>query len=258
MKTNIKLFFAVKAILVAGFCTLIFSSFANAWTIQTLNPSSYLSGYDPFNGSNVSIFTSYINGTGATLAKGPSLGDYIPGSADAVVINLPSSGYSYTQVEINVITDLLNSNTRVLIFGEHTGWQKSNEDLAGMVGGTYVNQYGGNEQTVDSLLFPVITEGVGTVTFAAPGIISPKDGNGISITNGDAITLWGANDNFLVFMDVNALSDAYIGKTDNSQLAQNIANFLAGDGWSPIPEPSTYGLIAGFVLLGGSMIRRRR
>lgn len=260
MKTNLKRYSIVKSIVVTGFFALFFSSGLNAWTIQSLRLGDiYNSGsHDPFSGSSVSTFRNYILDTGATFTGGSLLTDYTLGSSDAVIINAPSSAYSYTQVEINILTDLLNSNTRVLIFGENSGWYKSNEQLATLVGGNYINQSGPNAQTVNSDIFPLITEGVSNITFAAVGTISPKDGNGLSLTSGDGISLWGANDNFLVFLDINAMDNSYIGGGDNHQLAQNVANFLAGDGWSPIPEPSTYGLIAGFVLLGGSMIRRRR
>lgn len=205
------------------------------------------------NGSNFQTFSKYLTETGSTLTTG-SLGEY-SGGADAVIINLPSDGYYYTQAEIDVLKSFLDSNIRVLVFSENTSWANSNKQLASLLGGTY-NGGGSGNQSIINQNFPEITEGVTNVTFASPGKISPNGSNGTALTSDNSLSLWGDNDNFLLFMDINALSD-YINSADNDRLAQNIAWWLT-DSSPIIPEASSYTTFLGIMSLTAGLLRRHR
>ncbi len=246
-----------KVFILSG-VVLFSSSCLEAWTIQILNPVSVFNlsnnTYILPDGASVSTFESYLLGTGSSLTMG-SLGSYRAGDSDAVIVNLPAVGYYYNAAELSALGNLLNSNTRVLLFSENSSWKNSNEQLASLLGGVYRGD-GVDGQTVVSDLFPMITEGVSSVSFAAPGRISPSGSNGHSLVSGDGITLWGEHDNFLLSMDINAFSDR-MGV--NSQLGHNVANWLSGVGGTPIPECSSYSIVFGVAgLITVSVYRRRR
>lgn len=257
MKKHIRLVNLLKLI-IAGIAIALSSSYLNAWTISILNPSAmYDAGYHLLDGSRSTILSSYLYSTGSDFASG-NLSNYSVGDSDAVIINLPPTGYSYTQAEKNVLNDLLNSNTRVLIFAENSSWATSNSELANILGGTYTSSVINGVQTVNPDLYPLLTEGVENVNFASPGKIVPKEGSGgISISSDSSVTLWGDNYNFLLFADVNAMEDSYINTYDNNQLALNIVEWLAGNNPN-IPEPSSYAFISGTAILGLMAARRKR
>lgn len=245
---NIKIFFAAVF-------SLIFAHCLNAWDIRILNPQAPYGDTNVFDSTQFSTFRNYLIDTQSSLSQG-SLNSY-QFDSNAVIINLVNSGAEYTQDERNIISSLLNSSTRVLIFSENSSWSNSRIQLAEILGVTYVSGDGAGNQTGYSDLFPEIMEGVSNFYSVAPGTMTPENGKGISLTSGNSITLWGDNDNFLLLMDVMALTNRDITHADNDQLAQNIAAWLAGS--SPIiPELSSYSLILGMASLGLVVIRKRK
>ncbi len=252
-----------KVVLVLAVLMLPFS--LRAWTVQILSPGSPLGGGEGYipNSASYSVFMGYLDAAlsanGGTRSQTPSsLGSYSYNS-DAVIINLSATGYSYTTAERNVLSGLLSSNVRVLVFGEHDSWSKTNGQLATLLNGSYVTGKHTNAQSIFSDSFPLITQGLDSVYFDNPGKISPANGNGISLSDDDAMTLWGQNDNFLLMMDINALQNEHVNSLgyDNRELAINVANFLAG-AVTPTPEPSAYAMLSGIFGLGLAIVGRRR
>lgn len=230
------------------------TSSLNAWEISILDPQSSSSGNNVQGRNSFSTFFSYLQANATVTTN--LLETYTINNSDAVIVNLTSSSTGYTDTEISVLTSLLNSNTRVLVFAESNSWQSPNIQLANLLGVSYSYASGNASQTVISTEFPEITNGVNDITFNAVGKMYPTPGNGHTLTDDYGITLWGDNDNFLLFMDVDAMSGSILSK-DNNQLAQNIANWLAGSGIN-IPEPSSYTLILGVATLGLITVRRKK
>ncbi len=234
---------------------MLFSSpLLNAWTVTMLDPTATVSG-SRCNDSKYTVFRSYLTEAGSSLTAG-SLASYTVGSADAVIVNVAGLSTHYSSVELAVLSSLLNSNTRVLIFGENNSWTSSNGDLATLLGGVNGNRDGNAIQTVANV-YPLITEGVSSIEFLAPGVILPG-ASGLSLSDDNSLTLWGNNDNFLLLMDINFLdNDGISRRADNDTIAKNIANWLSG-AITPVPEPSSYALVMGMAGLGALAIRRRR
>lgn len=261
MKINFQLTYLLK-FAIAGIAVSCFSSHLNAWDIYVLNSANTSSGNGVLN-RPFDVFEDYMTGTGATLTAS-SLSDYNIGDSDAVIVNLTDGLYS--SAELSVLNELLHSNVRVLVFGEHRDWANSNQQLAGLVGGVYSTD--GMELVAQSVIsndFPMITGGIDTIYFDAYSKISPSNGNGHSLVDDDGMTLWGDNDNFLILMDVDGISNLLVEEDEygnllypqNDLLAKNIANWLSGSD-QVIPEPSAYGLIFGTAALGLTTMRRRK
>ncbi len=260
MKIDLLINCASKAALALG-VILISSSCVNAWTISVLDPLNHMDGISVLRDNRFDAFESYMTDNGATLTLS-SLVDY-DGKADAVIVNVANMSATYTDDELTKLSSLLHSNTRVLVFGElSSAWDTSNQQLANLLGG--VNYYSGqgfvsrNAQTVNPDRYPLITEGINNISFASPGKISPSGGNGLSLSSDDGITLWGSNDNFLLFMDTNILCTHIQSAPDNDKLARNVADWLSGVDITPTPEPSAYAMLLGMAVTGTVFLRRRR
>lgn len=215
-------------LLLAVFTASLAASPLNAWTIKFLTPAT------PFSPgvSSFGTFRDYLTATGATVTSG-SLATHTIGSADAVIVDIVNYGVTYTAAELSVLTALRNSNVPVLVIGElvvgtAASWASSNAQLAGIIGGgatADASANGANTQTVNSATRPILTQGVTSVTFAAPGRFSAIGTGNIAITSGNTIVLAGNNKNFLVALDTNWLQNGTIGS--NTQFAQNVATFLS-------------------------------
>ncbi len=236
--------------------TLLSSPYLNAWTIQVLNPGSLVAGgsYSPYNGGSDTQFTQCLLNTGAVLATG-SMASYQLNDSDAVIVNCPESSYYYSAAELSVLSSLLNSNVQVLVFGEHSGWANSDNQLATLLGGNYYTlpYYANDQQAING--YPLLTDGVTSFEFAAPGYIA-ANGNGLALSQNDSITLWGTNRNFLTLLDVNLLSNDYINRADNKVFANNLAAWLSGA--TPIPESSAYTMLFALTMLLSIPLRRQR
>jgi hypothetical protein len=242
-----------------------------AWTVMILlpeQPVSIQSDLEAILASGLEPFTNYVKGRGADVTFGP-LADFQVGvTADAVVTFQPGSGdgtghgETYTAPELAVLGALLNSNVPTLVFGEHPVWDASNAQLAAVVGGTYVTGQSytdiENPQTFIAdagILTAGLTLGVSQIGFAAAGAMLPGPG-GYSLTSGDSISLWGANNNFLVVLDGNAITGGDVTGYDNDQFVQNVAGFLTTA--IPVPEPAAWAALAGLAMLICAALRRRR
>lgn len=249
-----------RSLNVSLICALLafFPLYISARTVDVLTPNTSYP-YDIFSGSNYSTFRSYLTQE-ATLANGGGLASYQMNDSSSVIVNLVGYNASFTSEELVILNDLLNSDVRVIVFLESSQhWGKyGNAQIADLVGGLNSTSTNGTElQAIIENGFPEITDGVSNVQFGAAGKISPKGSNGISLTSDNGMTLWGENDNFLLFMDCDALMDTNIGKADNDQLARNLAKWLAPSN-SNIPEPSTYGILFGLTAMGFILVRKIR
>ncbi len=259
MKTDRSVYRSPNVFFVIGLVSFLSPLCAGAWTIQILDPVQRLTSEEHNllpGGSSVSKLKGYLDATGSMLTTG-SLGSYAIGDSDAVIVNVSVGGYSYNQAELNALSNLLNSNTRVLVFGEHSSWANTNSQLATLLGGSYTGS-GSNNQSVISDYCPLITEGVYNVRFGSPGRVSPNGSSGHALVSDNSMSLWGNADNFLLFLDINALSSSYINNDDNDRLARNIATWLGGTGFTPIPEPSSYAGLLGITAVTSVLVRRKR
>ena len=230
----------------------------NAWTISILSPDQLLG--EPQNvmpeGEDMQSFIGILSKQGTTV-NSQDLASFSVGSADAVIVNLPSSNSSFSELEVAVLTALVNSGTKLLLIGEHNGWTSSNQQLASLLGGQYSGNDGSSNQsttTPSSETGKLILKDVTNISFGSPGSINIGGGNGEWLSSDGSISLWGSEDNILLSMDINMFGQPYFNA--NAQLLQNIADFL--NGATSIPEPSTWTMMIGGSALGLVALRRRK
>ena len=230
----------------------------DAWTINILTPefpsSDSDGGYVMPDGKGMTYFTNILQSSGAEFAT-ESLSSFAFENTDAVIINLINSGKKYSDAEIAVLDRLIKSNVRVLLIGENNSWRSSNNQLAALLGGKYTGEKSDAQATTssDSAIGNLIIQGVDSVHAISPGSMGLGSGDGHILTSDGVISLWGAEDNILLSMDVNIFAE---GSGKNAQLLQNIADFLNYS--APIPEPSTWALMIGTSALGLAVIRHRK
>jgi hypothetical protein len=258
---------------VAALGILLAPVVAKAWTVMNLVPdafttATYYTGGIPYDQleavlQQTPFYSSYLTAAGATVTAGGHLAEFEVGvtAADAVII-LPAwgdGGYTtgvpgYTENELAVLSSLLASNVRSLVVGEYDGsCSTMNNQLATLLGGTYLGTVGSegedSTQTVTGNT-QSLTDGVSQIEFTAASGIS----GGYSLTDGHSISVWGANHDFLVVLDMNVLFDEKAAGV-NARFAQNVVGFLSG---SSVPEPATYAVLAGLTLLAWVALRRLR
>jgi hypothetical protein len=213
-------------------------------------PSSYAVG----TGSLITNLTSYINAQGA--AAGSLSDTTLVSSSTALLLNLRLNGSAATALSATEVTNLqafIASGKRVLIIGENSssfsGWDQS-----------FINAVG-NSATYS----PIVTNGSVTPVVTnslTAGVTSVAIGGGGSVLGGTELfsqnvaATFGASDNVLLVMDVNALSNNS-GGTD--QFQKNIATWLGGSVASDVPEPASWAMmLVGFGTIGFGMRSRQR
>lgn len=264
------------SLLIAACC----ASSLGAWTIRVLDleatnkESNHYKQFDIIGGSKMGQFKAYLEATGSTL-EGGSLVDYQiyrdAGTADAVIVNLPmglSAGTGYSDAEVQVLQELMQSDVRVFLIGENASWDATNQQIAEEIWGldSYVT---GNEKTRGSAGFLAaesvseLMSGISKPIYLyEPGFVDFAGGGGqgevlIGVdTAKDVVVLGGKNDNFLWTLDMNIVEGLVDGNPNyhNYVFGQNLAKWLG----TPIPEPSTYALGAGALALGCALLHRRR
>ncbi|MEP6835672.1 MAG: PEP-CTERM sorting domain-containing protein [Gemmatimonas sp.] len=156
--------------------------------------------------------------------------------------------------EITTISNFAATGRRMVLIGENSSWNDWNSQLAGIVGGTLAGPDCQNNN-LTTAVSNALTAGVTTVNeacgYGMNGGLSLFAGRGLA-------TLWGANQNVLVWLDSNMQDNAHLDTVDNRKFAQNVATWLAGGSVQTVaPEPATNVLLAFGMVAVGFAARRR-
>lgn len=216
-----------------------------------VSDSGGIGGYGYGYSSWTSMTAALDAASGNTVTVAPNfanLGQML--SFDALWLDQRWTSGSLTATEVANIQAFIATGRRVVMIGENNNWTAWNQQILGIVGGTY---NGGNlNGTANAIVNNSITSGVPTINLPAAGDAGNAVG-GTALYDLNFATLWGANDNVLTILDVNVFDNI----NGNAQFRTNVAQWISASS-STVPEPSSLAifgtLAAGFGLLAG---RRR-
>jgi hypothetical protein len=196
----------------------------NAATLKVLVPTETAIGFPHFGNVTLDQFDEIIT---APL----SASDAVSGADAYWVILIAGGGATapfYTNDELNSLSSILSSSAPAVIFFEWLAWRNSSQQLAGLLGSTYLESGLPAEAAPqgDSLLVRDISA---PLLFSTPGGLS----GAVTPVFGDVVTLAGPNQNVALIGDTTTFTSF---NPSNRQFAENLGEFLA------IPETTTISL----------------
>lgn len=120
--------------------------------------------------------------------------------------------------EESAVAAFIATGRRVVMIGENQNWADWNDQILGLVGGTF------DGEVFPTRLLPVsdneLTWGVAYWNVGSPG----KCFGGVRLFDENAVTLWKLS--ALTILEVNGLSDAYAADPNNRRLIDNVAAWI--------------------------------
>jgi hypothetical protein len=151
---------------------------------------------------------------------------------DALLLPPRQTGDTLNSTELNNLSSFIATGRRVILMGENSAWTSWNNQILGLVGGTFAGEYTG---TANAVLSDPLTSAAATIYLPACGIAV----GGTALYDHNVATLWNPNKNVLTMLNINVWDDTYGAQYNNNQFAINAANWLA----APVPEPSILGML---------------
>lgn len=196
---------------------------------------------------STALDNAYASSGGITVGNFGNL-SYMMGF-DSIFVNVRGIGDTLSVTEYTNINSYISSGGTATIIGENTNWTAWDNQIIGMLGGTFSGTYySGMTNAISS---NDLLNGVSSVYLPAGGIVAS---GGEALFDQNFATLWG--NNVLTILDVNIMSDAYwAGNNDNAQFMTNVAKW--GASTAAVPEPAILALF-GLGLTGLGFARRRK
>jgi hypothetical protein len=186
------------------------------------------SSLDAGTGNNVTLVTDFAN-TAQVQA------------ADALWLDIRQPANSLTVTEQTNLTNFISTGRRVVLIGENNSWTNWNNQILGLVGGSYS---GGTGFDAIPIVSNELTTGISKVQFQSAGTIT----GGTALFSPASAALFGPQNNVLVILDSNILADFFRTSSnfDTDRFVNNVATWVT----TPIPEPTAFTvLLLPFALL---------
>ncbi len=208
------------------------------WDITHGVMGQYAPGYGSY-----TTLESVLNNQGCIITttsagvNNVALSDY-----DVLVVNVASSiNSAYTPVEVNAITNFVNSGKGLLIMGDNPAVVPDHINPVSQVFGTTTG-IAYSSTTITNFGIHPITNGISHVSFAGGGKLtttSPSTTVGWDIIGNDEINIVNGK-KVVIIGDINVFTNneaGQIGLNDNQKFAENIFNYLCTPTQQPISTP---------------------
>ncbi len=243
----------VRQLVLAGLAgTALTSSIEGvAGSLLVSQHSGYYTGYgDP---SWVTMSGLLDNATGGNVTLLPDFMDNSQVQASDALWLDQRLGGSLAPQEINNIQSFIATGKRVVLVGENSNWQAWDQQILGIVGGSYASDTGW--VLANTVFSHPLTAGVSTVYLIAAGVAAPS-AVGTPLFDINTMTLWGPEMNVLSMLESNTVDDNYIGYNDNLTFARNLADWVAAPRVSVPEGQGGEAMLAFLGLLGFAAYRR--
>jgi len=238
----------LRTLVLAGAMALTPTAFAGSVLVSQTG-GNYAYGY----GSNWTGMTSALNSAASVTvaADFTNLAQML--SFNALWLDQRGTTGSLTAGELSNLAAFIATGRRVVLMGENDNWTAWDNQILGLVGANLGGFLNGNAPQ-SPVVSNALTAGITSVSPVAMGLASA---GGTNLFTQRFATLWGANQNVLVILDVNLWDNSGTGFSadSNAIFGQNVAAWI-GQQADSVPEPATYALVgAGFALV---VLARRR
>lgn len=225
---------------------------SNAFAAAILVSDSGGTGAYGYGYSQWSNFTTELDAKASSVSVVSNLSD---GAAmltfDALMVDQRWTNGVLTPTELSNIAAFIATGKRVFMVGENNSWTNWNNQILGLVGGSYLSQLNSGAPN----LAISNNELVDGVTSISNNLTIGRAVGGESLFEQNVGTLWG--DNVLTFLDVNIFQDTNLNSLDNALFMSNVITWLTADvnGPEPASSPTSLALFAfGAITL---LIRRK-
>jgi hypothetical protein len=235
---------------VVALCVTASASATNILLSDSGGAFGYGYGYNQWD--NITNALNTASGNGVTVTSNfTNLAQML--AADALWLDQRWTGGSLSGTELSNLATFISTGKRVVMIGENSAWASWNNQILGLVGGTFVGDGFGSATTIYS---HALTAGVSSVTLPAAGLSTVSGGT--ALFNQNWATLWGANQNVLTLLDVNVMSDGNWGAANNAVFANNVAQWIsAAPPQTNVPDGGSTVAMMGLAALALAGARRK-
>jgi hypothetical protein len=244
--------YSPKSYLVGAIIALSLTASASATNILVATSGANF-GYG-YNGSQWGNMTGALNtasSSGVTVtADFSNLAQML--AADALWLDQRWVSGSLSGTELTNLSTFISTGKRVVMIGENSSWTGWDNQILGLVGGSFA---GNGFNTATTIYSHALTAGVTSITLPGSGLSTVSGGTALFDQNW--ATLWGANQNVLTLLDVNVMSDGQWGSADNAVFATNVAQWISTPSQASVPEGGSTVAMTGLAALALAGARRK-
>jgi MYXO-CTERM domain-containing protein len=245
--------YSPKSYLVGAIVALSLTASASATNILLSSSGGTLGyGYGYSQWDNMTAALNTASGNGVTVTSNfTNLAQML--AADALWLDQRWTSGSLSGTELTNLSTFISTGKRVVMIGENSNWTAWDNQILGLVGGSFA---GDGFNTATTIYSHALTAGVTSTTLPGSGLSTVSGGTALFDQNW--ATLWGANQNVLTLLDINVMSDSNWSDANNAVFANNVAQWISATPQNNnVPEGGSTVAMMGLAALALAGARRK-